>query len=402
MKNKLLLLSAALFGVVSFGNYAHSMNPERNTCFNRLHEIWKASSILINKKLNTTKEDFDFICQKDPSIIYQGAVIFINHTKTLCFSELISTVEFMQLNEFVISNIVQRIETNHEGLAKLNNALPIFSELKNEFSSDNKQYSIFAPLLDQLSPILKFNQFYNKPEEFYKILDSLPTNVLKYSHEINTIQYAIKYDDMNSIIKMSIQPNFDFYSTSYEPNFNFGSISFDKMSFLDFSALHGNEQAFKFFLLNDLFIIDTTSKYAIIGGNNEIVRLCIQQNNFPRFNCLKMSVVFHRYDLANWLMQNYNNHDKIDLYSIIKYGNIPMLFKIIQDKSNPLYDLNKTYGGTSPIHMCCDLNQKEMAEILLIDNLADINDIEMWTNKKPIDYAHTDEMRELLRQYGAN
>ena len=384
MKNKLLLLSAALFGAVSFGNYVHSMDlthdmEKREVCIKRLKEVGEVSSILINKKLNTTKEDFDFICQKDPSIIYQGLAISLQHTNSLHIFSSFSTGEAIENYKFVISNIIQRIETNHEGLVMLKEALPIFSELEKYFSSNTRCSEQFENNLSKLdkifSPILKWD----RPTISFDS-DCISAEEYKYGYEKNSIEYAIKYNDTNSIIEIQLQPNFNF-------NHMLGN-----MSFLDFAAFHGSVDAFKFFSLNNLPVTERTCAYSIIGGNHEIVQFCKQQNDcFGNVNCLYYSVIFHRYDITNWLMQNHDN--SVILRLTVKYGDINTFLKIIQD---PSYDLNES----KILHKCCEYNRKEIAEILLIDG-ADVNDSDK-SNRKPIDIVQTDEMRDLLRQYGAN
>ena len=415
MKNKLLLLSTALFGVVSLGNYVHSMDlthdmEKREVCINRLSEIGEVSSILINKKLNTTKEEFDFICQKDPSIIYQAVVIFLQHTNFLHKNELFSTLEAIKNYNFVISNIIQRTGTDHEGLAKLreadeslyyvegllSNAIQYFDSLsKSDPSSNNmenlKQLNDNVEKLNTiLEPILHTTAIY--PFE----LDHLFfPEVYKYGYKRNSIEYAIKYDDMNSIIKMSAQTNFF--------NHRIGGTK----SLLDFAAYHGSVEAFNFFISNNLPITESTYDAAIIGGNKEILQKCSLQNNsssqYRNYAFITNSIMFGRYELTNYALQSYPYYpcDKrslelININFAIGFTNIPMFIKVVEDKSNPFYNLN----NPKLLHKCCEYNQKEMAEILLIDG-ADVNYTDE-ENRKPIDVAQTDEMRELLRQYGAN
>ena len=73
---------------------------------------------------------------------------------------------------------------------------------------------------------------------------------------------------------------------------------------LKFIAFYGSVKSFKYFLLNDAEISSNLNKYAIAGGNLEIIHI-VEQRGIKFDNCLTTSIIFHHNSIANWLMDNY-------------------------------------------------------------------------------------------------
>ena len=76
------------------------------------------------------------------------------------------------------------------------------------------------------------------------------------------------------------------------------------ISLIDFCCFFGSLKCFKYLLLNQCKITKATLKYSIAGGNQEIIAI-LQQNGHSFEECLETSVKYHRYELTNWLNENY-------------------------------------------------------------------------------------------------
>ena len=92
------------------------------------------------------------------------------------------------------------------------------------------------------------------------------------------------------------------------------------ISFSDFCCLFGSLKCFKYLLLNKCKITKETLKYSITGGNQEIINIIKEKNN--KFeDSLETSVDYHRYELTNWLNENYKCKP-VSLPKCIWYYNI--------------------------------------------------------------------------------
>ena len=71
-------------------------------------------------------------------------------------------------------------------------------------------------------------------------------------------------------------------------------------------------------------IIEETCKYAVAGGNNEIIHLC-EQKGLVFKDCLSVSSYFHRFEIFEWLNTHFNC-EKITLSGIVEYYNEPLFY----------------------------------------------------------------------------
>ena len=98
----------------------------------------------------------------------------------------------------------------------------------------------------------------------------------------------------------------------------FDSPSF--ISLIDFCCFFGSLKCFKYLLLNKCEITEKTLKYSIPGGNQEIITI-LKEKGYSFEECLETSVKYHRYELTNWLNENYKCRP-VFLPKCIRYYNI--------------------------------------------------------------------------------
>ena len=65
---------------------------------------------------------------------------------------------------------------------------------------------------------------------------------------------------------------------------------------LEVSALFGSVKCFKYLMISGEEANENICKYAIAGGNIEIIHIC-EQNGLQFDNCLDVSSFYHRYEL---------------------------------------------------------------------------------------------------------
>ena len=98
-------------------------------------------------------------------------------------------------------------------------------------------------------------------------------------------------------------------------------------------------------MLNEVKIKEWTCKYAIAGGNNEIIHIC-EQNGFHFSDCLEFSVYYHRFELFEWLNMHFE-FEPILPTQCVKYYNEPLFYYYISDGLNIE---TKDYYGFTPIN----------------------------------------------------
>ena len=86
-----------------------------------------------------------------------------------------------------------------------------------------------------------------------------------------------------------------------------------------------------------------TLEYSIAGGNQEIINI-LKEKGHSFEKCLKISVKYHRYELTNWLLENYKCKP-VSLPLCIKYYNIDAFLYFLEHEHS--IDETDKYEWTS-------------------------------------------------------
>lgn len=125
----------------------------------------------------------------------------------------------------------------------------------------------------------------------------------------NSIEAAIKFDDLDRITELSttrdICVDLKLYRETVHP--------------VDFAAFFGSKKIFQYLLLNGCKISDDTAKFAVKGGNIEIIEYSLQNGN-QITGLLAIAIEYHRNDVVNWLLDN-GSEENISLQHCITYYN---------------------------------------------------------------------------------
>jgi hypothetical protein len=123
-----------------------------------------------------------------------------------------------------------------------------------------------------------------------------------HGYEPGSLGYVLKYDDRESLIFLSMNPEFNFLAKIYlsDCDLAFGK-KLKRPSLIAISAFYGSVRCFKFLLLNGYQMRPSICKNSIRGGNTEIISLCEQEHgDFSK--CLPISVQFLRNEIADSLL----------------------------------------------------------------------------------------------------
>ena len=144
-------------------------------------------------------------------------------------------------------------------------------------------------------------------------------------YDPESIESFLVNDDIDQIIAHSLVTNFG------NPH-AYCTTTNEFASYVDFSAFSGSINCFRFFLANSYLINQKTCSFAIEGGNKEIIELLSQQG-FTFNYMLKESLIYHRNEIAKWLIENYHC-ENIDFLFLLSVWNTEMILYFMNEKSN--------------------------------------------------------------------
>ena len=281
------------------------LNNLIKTLFETTTDTWKETYEIMNKFVHEDTKNISFALRL--------LNIFFDKRPKYCFSA------FGILHNLILNNPDLRPEINKfiHDFHMNNNFIEsffvhcqypsnIFEDETNEDQNakEEKEYEIPKNILynnvaknliieDDLE---KFQQIIESPDKFdfnYHALECYEYLPGRYLH-LTSLDDP-KYDDFFSR-GINI---FEKYLLRYLPDF----------TIIDFAAFYGSIKCFKYFLLNNAKIFPRICKYAIAGGNFEIIQL-LEQNNQNFSDCFDISVSYHRYEISDWILLHYPNQNE--------------------------------------------------------------------------------------------
>ena len=173
---------------------------------------------------------------------------------------------------------------------------------KFNFKDNNEYFSFIGPKVANHSNLGRFLSI--PPEDpFYEFIYQ------------NDIAEMIRKDDIEALKDfLNCNPSADIKECSVinftmeemltiRPIHRF-SGTLNTFTYIEFAAFYGSINCFKYFIMNDCGIIGGEAKFAIAGGESEIIRI-LEQKGIDYSNLLRMSICYHHYELSDWLMANY-------------------------------------------------------------------------------------------------
>ncbi|OHT07635.1 hypothetical protein TRFO_24131 [Tritrichomonas foetus] len=436
-----------------------------------ISQLSQLQFLLINITNDTLSETFDFIqryfadssekCRqlahqllipikfrsKSYSLVIKLILLIIeNSSINYSLFELPKSISMVISHEISTDNIIPyqnsiqaflyQCYTN--GIFEIGDVIEIIKECFDHFSLFNESicslFCWFAPEIEEedhdlFNQCLEAFQMHIQCTQFksvYRsILDNFDTlkenNWLTFKQNRETIEsndpvyQAIRNDDIEALKQLSCNENFNlnkhYEMSPFEPSW---IMRFNPTG-IQIAAYFGSLKCFKFFLLNNAdFHISTGSMplpyFATAGGNPEIIHLT-EQLDCDFNDSLHCSVVFHQYDIFEWLIdikqlsihekdtnedsilhlailsdnlcvlsyfQEINESiDEVDEYGMTllhyaaKYGNFAVLNFLINE--NPSLINKKDLHQMTPLHYSVKHRHYETTKLLLDQNETLVN-----------------------------
>ena len=218
------------------------------------------------------------------------------------------------------------------------------------------------------------NRYYPFSTEFIKDIEFLKKDdwelhkrLIQEGFNPSNIASAIRNDDVEKLQETSSQANFDFNQTIKSSLYERCSfINKGNVSLIDYAAFFGSIKCFRFLFLNGS-TIKTTFKYAIAGGNHEIIHQCEQ--NQPIFEgSYESAIEFHRNEIFYYLYENkiieFNDFTKLG-EECIEHSN----YEVLEYLENEGMKIDSSIIETSTITGNLLLFKYYNIKIFLQDNL---------------------------------
>lgn len=121
---------------------------------------------------------------------------------------------------------------------------------------------------------------------------------LREAYDPETVEYAIKTDSVDDLMKFSISPDFNAMMAPARSSLDRPQTTH---SLLAFAAKAGALKCFKFLLLSGAKVDEHVCQNAVKGGSYEIVHICDQ--NCGQFgSSVNAAVEYYRTELCDWMM----------------------------------------------------------------------------------------------------
>ena len=134
-------------------------------------------------------------------------------------------------------------------------------------------------------------------------------DMVNYHYEKDTIEYFIKYDDVDSLSVLLSSKTNEIYEEKLQINrFDINKVT-KKVIPINFAVYYGSIKCYKYLLLNmsDKGALNSDSFYlAVAGGNNEIIHSFEHMGIKPNDKALYTAANFFRYDMFDYFILNYD------------------------------------------------------------------------------------------------
>lgn len=207
--------------------------------------------------------------------------------------------------------------------------------------------------------------FYSEKQE---LSDNEFEDIIKYGYKRDSIEFSLKYDKIDELIKYSESTTFNVNQKCIMNPFDDVFVGDPNFTLIKFAAAFGSIECFKFLLMNKAAIDENLAKFAVIGGNLEIIRICYQ-NKINLRNCHAIAIQYHQNNVFDWLQENINNQNENLIHFAAKSNNMQALVYYVQNN----VDLNPhDENGCAPLHYLA-FDNSFAAFKYLVDNGADLS-----------------------------
>lgn len=185
---------------------------------------------------------------------------------------------------------------------------------------------------------------------------------------VESIGHSITYDDVDKLIEYTSSNDFDpkFYEQNLERRKRQVFFGLQQYTPIELAAKHGSIKCFKFLMMNGTLKSANINKYAVEGGNLEIIHI-LSQNGYDFRHALQSAIAFHQQDIADWILTNYS-YINVPVVNCIESYNIRAAVFFLENGLS----INGGSEEITPLCQACSNNLFCIAKYL-IDNGADVN-----------------------------
>lgn len=273
-------------------------------------------------------------------------------------------------------------------------------DIKKKIDADQNQAFFFVPELGITKGARDFNDIIDDQELLPMLQENdwaMFRDLIEYGYTANTVEYAIKYDDLDLMLKLWKGDDYYVDMKIYENSWD--ALEWRSYNSLSFAARYGAINCFRNLLKRGARPDENLCENAVIGGNKEIIEAAAaMQGDFNE--CLKPAAMFHRYDVFDWIIANYET-EKLEISYPCAYANwLAFLFCAANDS-----DIRSTNNDfTSALHWAAYWGIPYVMEICLSDQRANLNFID-GNKMTPLLWAAIEgntEMVQMLLDKGAS
>ncbi|OHS97354.1 hypothetical protein TRFO_36450 [Tritrichomonas foetus] len=143
----------------------------------------------------------------------------------------------------------------------------------------------------------------------------------------------VRNDDINEFQNIISCSDFDLNMVMPTSQYEQCEFVFDQTSLIEYSAFFGAEKIFKFLYLNHIPISSKISRYAVAGGNTEIIHL-IERHEISFYRCLEIAIEFHQNEVVRYFIENGFLIEAPALYFCIELYNIECFIDVLKHMLN--------------------------------------------------------------------
>ena len=308
--------------------------------------IMLARPLKIKFYLSILAEFLDKICS-----------FFTSHDLLHFFSKFPFVQVFLYENQAIDINTILSESKYNKSLFRL-----FFFEIQEHDKNLMNEYSNINEIKDS------FINEYNNSD--FKIIEELHKKNRALGCNETILAQTIRDDDLESFQNIITQNNIDLNSQIKHSHYEFVKfINYkDNMpTLVEYSAFFGSINIFKYLYIqsNSVILPPMTGRYAVAGGNSEIISLCIERGFDLSKNCMNVAIAFHRYKVCEFLNSSVGQPYRIKHFMrTIKFYNINCFFTVLPIFiSNP--NITDKFGDWTLLHCACNNGNLDMVQFII-------------------------------------
>ena len=393
--------------VKNFKNLITKLNDEESTLF----YLYQCVKYLIKVSSKTNFDDQIIESIADKSVDFLSKVNEIQFIQ-IFFSCCVARPEFIEKYIMILKSINMKVPIldhfesyveNEYQRAKSNDSFQILNELLSIISQLKYIKSGKLQLEKHVNPNnTEQNEMSTRGVgDNLNLASKMVCDIIKKDDISRLQQYLIEMGDM--------QNEFDNIKIVLDESQCYTILKGEHLTLIELSAFYGSLHCFKFLLLNNAKISYKLPKYAIAGGNLEIIRICeVRQCSFSQ--TLAIAIKYHRTDVLKWLVEIKKinlNESPFLIEMIVKYCNMECLIYMLENgycgpeilteaiKSNNMTltifllefidpNLRSNINGLSPLHEACITGNYDVVQLLLDQNITTFGPIDVNLKSKEV------------------